>query len=98
MRGVMGELAALGTRLKAERLQKNETQKVFAARIGVSVPTLTKMEKGDPTVSVGHWAAALRVLGRENDLQHLLAPPEDLFRRYEQQQPKSRQRASRKRP
>ena len=94
----MGELAALGTRLKAERLQKNEIQKVFAARIGVSVPTLTKMEKGDSTVSVGHWAAALRVLGREKDLQHLLAPSEDLFERYEkQQQPKSRQRASRKR-
>jgi len=99
MWGVMDELATLGTRLKAERLQKNETQKIFASRIGVSVPTLTKMEKGDPTVSVGHWAAALRVLGRENDLQQLLAPPEDLFKRYEkQQQSNSRQRASRKRP
>jgi len=93
------ELSALGARLKTERLQKNETQKNFAARIGVSVPTLNKMEKGEPSVSVGHWASALRILGRDKDIQHLLSPQEDLFKRYEkQQQATSRQRASRKRP
>jgi transcriptional regulator with XRE-family HTH domain len=95
----MDELSSLGTRLKAERLQKNETQKIFAARIGVSVPTLTKMEQGDPSVSVGHWVATLRVFGREKDLQLLLSPQEDLFQQYEkQQQRKNRQRASRKCP
>lgn len=95
----MDELPALGARLKAERLQKNESQKIFAARIGVSVPTLTKMEKGDSSVAIGHWTAALRVLGRENDLQSLLSPREDLFKQYEkQQQAPSRQRASRNRP
>lgn len=99
MWGIMDELSALGTRLKAERLQKNETQKIFAARIGVSVPTLTKMEQGDPSVSLGHWVAALRVFGREKDLQLLLSPQDDLFKQYEkQQQRKNRQRASRKQP
>ena len=95
----MDELSSLGARLKAERLQKNETQKTFAARIGVSVPTLTKMEKGDPSVAVGHWMSALKVLGKESGIKHLLAPQEDLFKQYEkQQQPnKGRQRASRKR-
>jgi len=92
------ELSVLGARLKAERLQKNETQKTFAARVGVSIPTINKMEKGDPSVSIGHWAAALRVLGREKDLQLLLSPQEDLFTRYEKQQlMNNRQRASRKR-
>jgi hypothetical protein len=39
------------------------------------------------------------VLGRENDLQNLLAPQDDLFRQYEKHQtPNKRQRASRKRP
>lgn len=95
----MDELSSLGARLKAERLQKNETQKTFAARIGVSVPTLTKMEKGDPSVSVGHWVSALHVLGRDKDIQHLLSPQEDLFKRYEKQQTSNnRQRASRSRP
>ena len=93
----MDELSALGTRLRAERLQRNETQKTFAARIGVSVPTLTKMEKGDSSVSIGHWATYLRILGREKELQCLLAPQEDLFKQYEKQQQRAiRQRASRK--
>ena len=92
----MDELSALGVRLKAERLQKNESQKNFAVRIGVSVPTLNKMEKGDPTVSVGHWVSALRVLSREKDLQMLLSPEEDLFKQYEKQSLSNRQRASRK--
>ncbi len=94
----MDELSALGARLKAERLLKNETQQTFAARLGVSVPTLNKMEKGNPSVSIGHWTAALRLLGREKDLQFVLSPQEDLFKRYEEkQQTYIRQRASRKR-
>ncbi len=93
----MDELSALGARLKAMRLQKNETQKTFAARIGVSIPTLNKMENGVSSVSIGHWVAALRAIGSEHYLQKLLSPQEDLFTKYEQQQAKSRQRASRKR-
>lgn len=92
----MDELSALGARLKAERLIKNETQKIFAARIGVSVPTLNKMEKGDSSVSIGHWTEALRVFGREKDIQLLLSSQEDLFMRYGKQQQNHRQRASRK--
>ncbi len=93
----MERLNSLGLRLKTERLQRNESQKTFAARIGVSIPTLNKMERGDSSVAIGHWVSALRVLGREGDLQHLLAPQEDLFKQYEkQQQLKNRQRASRK--
>ena len=91
----MKNLISLGSRLKTERLQRNESQKTFAARIGVSIPTLNKMEKGEYSVAIGHWVSALRVLGREEDLQHLLAPHEDLFRQYEEQQ-LNRRRASRK--
>ncbi|MDY0302134.1 MAG: helix-turn-helix transcriptional regulator [Trichlorobacter sp.] len=94
----MEELSALGARLKAERLQRNETQKTFAARIGVSIPTLNKMENGAATVAIGHWVAALQMLSRTDDIQHLLAPHKNLFMQYkEQQQAPGRQRASRKR-
>ncbi|MBL8490471.1 MAG: helix-turn-helix domain-containing protein [Rhodocyclaceae bacterium] len=66
-------LVALGTRLRRERLARNDTQAVFAARIGVSVPTLRDMERGLPTVAVGAWAAALWMLDRPDDLGRLLA-------------------------
>lgn len=89
-------LKALGVRLREERLRRNETQQVFAARIGVSVPTLYKMELGDPGVQFGYWAVALDMMGRVGDLDQLLAPTENLFVKYEQAQKPQRQRASRK--
>ena len=89
-------LKTLGTRLREERLRINETQKVFASRVGVSVPTLYKMESGDHRVTLGHWAEALELLGRVEDLDKLLAPKENLFDKYEQMQKPKRQRASRK--
>jgi len=90
-------LVALGERLQQERLKRNEPQILFAARIGTSVPTLAKMEAGNPRVQFGHWVAALAILGREQELDLLIAPKEDLFEKYEQSQKPKRRRASRKR-
>lgn len=92
------KLQNLGSRLRNERLRRNETQAVFAARIGVSTPTLRKMEAGDATVLIGHWAAALDLLDRVGDLDAILAETEDLFARYEQMKTPVRRRASRKTP
>ena len=89
-------LKSLGARLREERLRLNETQKVFAARIGVSVPTLYKMESGSHRVALGHWAEALDLLGRVEDLDKLLASKESLFDKYERTQKPKRQRASSK--
>lgn len=90
-------LRDLGERLRNERLRRNETQYVFAARLGTSVPTLLKMECGDPNVKLGFWVAAMDILGHVSDLNRLLAPAEDLFAKYEQTKKPKRQRASRKR-
>jgi transcriptional regulator with XRE-family HTH domain len=90
------KLQSLGSRLRVERLRRNETQALFAARIGVSVPTLRKMESGDPTVLVGYWSTALAVLDRAGDLDAILAAPEDLFARYDQLKAPRRLRASRR--
>jgi transcriptional regulator with XRE-family HTH domain len=91
-------LRTLGQRLREARLDRNETQRDFAARLGVSIPTLRKMELGDPTVSIGLWAEALWVLGRQGDLDQLLSPEESLFDRYEKSARKhQRKRASTRR-
>ncbi len=90
------KLQSLGSRLRNERLRRNESQAVFAARIGVSIPTLRKMESGDTTVLIGHWAAALDILDRSGDLDAILAEPEDLFARYETMNAPKRRRASRR--
>lgn len=90
------KLQSLGSRLRDERLRRNETQGMFASRIGVSVPTLRKMESGDPTVLVGYWSIALDVLDRAGELDALLAEPEDLFAKYDQLKTRQRRRASKR--
>ena len=90
---VLDSLARLGTRLRAERLARNESQARFAARLGVSVPTLRRLEQGDASAQIGHWLAALDILGRLADADALLAPRYSLFD--SAAEPKSRQRARR---
>lgn len=95
MLAVDQKLKDLGARLRRERLQRNETQSVFAARLGISVPTFHKMESGDPKVLIGHWIAALDLLDRAHEIDGLLME-KDLFELYETSSPMSRKRASRK--
>lgn len=92
------KLQNLGARLRNERLRRNESQAVFAARIGVSAPTLRKMESGDSTVLIGHWAKALDVLDRAGDIDEILTETEDLFAKYEKSKTPVRKRASRRAP
>ena len=90
-------LKNLGRRLKTARLARNDSQKEFAWRIGVSIPTLKNMEQGKPTVAIGTWINALNVLDRLDDLDGLLAPEESLFAQHERiKKLAGRQRARRK--
>lgn len=87
-----GKLRELGTRLRSERIKRQDTQAMFAARIGVSVPTLRKMESGDATVQIGNWAATLSILDRLEDIDALLSAQEDLFAKFDQLHAPQRQR------
>ncbi len=90
-------LKNLGQRLKNARLELNDPQKEFAFRIGVSIPTLYKMEQGSPSVSIGTWIKVLSMLGRLEDFDKLIAPSESLFERYEAlKKTKNRQRVRRR--
>jgi transcriptional regulator with XRE-family HTH domain len=89
-------LSALGRRLRSLRLERNERQQNFAARLGVSVPTLRKMEQGDPSVAIGTWLDAVWLLNRLDDLSNVLAEKKSLFDQYERRQQPGRKRASRK--
>lgn len=85
-------LERLGARLRAQRLLRNEPQARFAARLGVSVPTLRRLEQGDASAQIGHWLAALEVLGRLHEADAWLAPQTSLFAAAEAA-PLQRQRA-----
>ena len=71
-------LAALGEHLALARVRRKESQRQWAQRIGVSVPTLIRMERGDPSVSVGVYTTVLWLLGLSGALSDLASPAKDL--------------------
>jgi len=70
-------LKRLGENLAISRVRRNEPQRLWAKRLGVSVPTLIRMEKGDPGVSAGIYATALWMIGRAQALAELADPAHD---------------------
>lgn len=70
-------LIKLGTDLRIARERRNESLRSFAKRILVSVPTLMRMEKGDPTVGVATYAVAIWALGKIELLINLMDPLRD---------------------
>ena len=89
-------LKNLGRRLKNARLELNDPQKEFAFRIGVSIPTLYKMEQGSSSVSIGKWIKALSMIGKLDEFDQLISPHASLADRYSSlEKVKTRQRSSR---
>ena len=85
-------LKQLGQRLKEARLARNESQELFAQRLGLTRQSYSRMEKGSPQTLIGNWLAASSILGRLADWQEVLAEKEDLFAKLEKKSSK-RQRA-----
>jgi hypothetical protein len=74
---VHASLELLGEHLRLGRKRRKESLRSWALRMNVSVPTLMAMEKGDPRVSIGVYATALWLMGRDEALRSLAAPESD---------------------
>lgn len=88
-------LNQIGDRLREARLARNESQEIFAARIGISRQSYSKMEKGSASVPIGKWLSASDILNRLDTWQEVLAEKTNLFEEFERKQ-LTRQRAGSK--
>jgi transcriptional regulator with XRE-family HTH domain len=70
-------LEKLGADLAVARLRRKESLKTWAKRMGVSVPTLQRLEAGDASVGIGIVATALWLIQRDGELRNLAAPEHD---------------------
>jgi|SRR6185312_12749165 len=70
-------LRGLGENLAIARLRRRESQRQWAGRLGCSVPTLIRLERGDPGVAAGLYTTALWLIGRVAGLPGLAAPADD---------------------
>ena len=73
----LSALETLGAHLAVARLRRKESLVSWASRLGVSVPTLMRMESGEPGVGIGIYATALWLIGRDGALAELAAPEND---------------------
>ena len=66
----------LGERIHTARMRRRLTVTEMAERMGVTRPTLNRLEQGDLAVGLGVLVRALGVLGLDDDLAKLAADDE----------------------
>jgi hypothetical protein len=70
-------LAKLGGDIKSARLRRRINATMMAERAFITRPTLAKVERGDPAVSLGIYATVLFVLGFADHLAKLADARDD---------------------
>ena len=78
---VISALRKLGQDINDARRRRRITAELMAQRAGLSRSTIGKIEKGDPTTSMGSYGAVLFVLGMEKRLSDLVDSMHDLVGR-----------------
>lgn len=64
-RGTRAAVQILGESVRAGRLRRGWSVATLAERVGVSAPTITKIERGNPSVAIGTVFEAARLVGVE---------------------------------
>lgn len=61
--GALAAIAALGAAARQARLGAGQGQAMAAARLGVHVQTIARIEAGEPGVAIGHVLGLLALYG-----------------------------------
>ncbi len=72
-------LSLMGEQIRLARLRRKITVETVTNRSGLSRATVWKVEKGDPTVSIGAYTRVLNAIGMLDDL--LLIAKDDEYGR-----------------
>ena len=93
--GTTNILQTMGEQIKLARLRRNLTVELVAERAGISRASLWKVEKGDPSVAMGIYAAVLHALNNMDKDLLLVARDDELGRKMQDLKLITRKRASR---
>lgn len=76
--GARRALRKLGIDIRDARKRRRLTMSIIADRASTSRQTLSRVEAGDPSVSMGIYAAVLQSLGLLEGLQNIADPASDV--------------------
>lgn len=74
---VLKALYKVGADIRDARRRRRLTAEIMAERAGVSRATIGKIEKGDPTTSLGGYASVLFILGMLDRLGEMVDSSHD---------------------
>jgi transcriptional regulator with XRE-family HTH domain len=76
---VASALPELGQAVRVARIRRRQSAQDFASRLGVTLPTLRKLERGDPGVALATFVSALWLIGLLDRLRDLAKPENDVL-------------------
>jgi transcriptional regulator with XRE-family HTH domain len=76
---VRSALLEFGRAIRVARIRRRQSAQDFASRLGVTLPTLRKLERGDPGVAVATFVSALWLVGLLDRLRDLAKPENDVL-------------------
>ena len=71
---VLRQIELLAQNIAIARKRRGETQAQWASKLGISQPTMARIERGDPAVAMATYISCLWQLNPALDLTLLLAP------------------------
>jgi DNA-binding XRE family transcriptional regulator len=74
---VVQQIELLAQNIVVARKRRKETQAQWAQRLGVSQPTMARIEKGDPSVAMASYVMCLWLINPAASLADLIAPQHD---------------------
>ncbi len=89
-------LKTMGEQIKMARLRRNLPVKIVSERAGISRNTLWQIEKGNPSVAIGYYAAVLHALNNLDGDLLLVAKDDELGKKLQDLEISAKKRVSRK--
>ena len=89
-------LKTLGEQIRLARLRRNLSVNLISERAGISRATLWKVEKGNPAVAMGIYAAVLHALNNMDKDLLLVAKDDEFGRQLQDLELITRKRATRR--
>ena len=75
---VLHQIELLAQNIVIARKRRKETQAQWAQRLGVSQPTMARIERGDPSVAMASYVMCMWLINHAHGLAELIAPQNDL--------------------
>jgi len=74
---VIQQIERLAQNIVVARKRRKESQAQWAKRLGVSQPTMARIEKGDPSVAMASYVMCIWLVNPDAALADLIAPQHD---------------------